>query len=385
MRVPMLMLLAGLSVPLVAVAQAGDPIAAAQARKAEAEAEAAASNAEKAKWEAAAAAEKAKLGPLGAKAVDGSVEVAKDAGKFESTFLASKSVEELARKVVDGAKGIKATGGKPRVLIVTGTEAPGFEAYDAFTLRVQQLALEFDKAKATSRIPKPKKTREGTTGGAASLGIATSSAAVALDVIGNLFRADYKVAPLEFTLDDQLLVRAIIHQAHDDWEIRVPAYSPPALGMTNPAVEQFNRVLDDRTAARLLLAEAKAEAGKNKNFDYTDRIAALEGYVKSAEGFIAEMRTAVAGVVPFLQIAKQAELLTLLDGGFLLTVKVHAAGGSSVAKKNFWTFLGAMPFKVSGGALVSYSVFDGKTGQVVGGGVFQHLQTLTPLTRISTK
>jgi hypothetical protein len=385
MRVPTLMLLAGLSFPMVLAAQVTDPIAAAQLRKAEAEAntaasnaETAASNAEKAKWEAATAAERSKYGPLGSKAVDGSVEVAQGAGKFEATFLGSKSIDALAKEIVDDLNGIPANS---RVLIVTGTEIPSFEGYDAFVLRVEQLDLEFDKAMATSRVAKPKKPKGGR--GASTVGASTSGAAVALDVIGNLFRADYKVAALDFTLDDQLLVRAIIHRAHGTWDIRVPTYAPSELGTTNPAVEQLNEVLADRRTAAGKLIEAKAEAEKFKDYDYAARIAALEAYVKSAEGFIAEMRTAVAGVVPFLVIAKQAQLRSLLDGGHLLMVKVHVAGGSSVAKKNFWTFLGAMPFKVSGGALVSYSVFDGSSGRVVGGGLFQDLQPLTPLTRVS--
>jgi hypothetical protein len=376
MRAPWLILLTGLFLPMLALAQASDPIAAAQQRKAEAEAETAAANAEKAKWEAAVAAEKAKFGPLGTKAVDGSVEVGKDSGKFEATYLAAKSLDGLATKVVAGAAIIPA---KAKVLILTGTEVPSFEGYEAFRIRVDQLALEFAKAKATDAVAKPK---SGNSGQKAFFELSTTSAATAMDVLGNLFRADYKVAPLEVSLDDQLLVRAIIGKAHAQWDIRVPAYAPSTLEAPNPAVVRLNQVLQNRSTAARLLAEAKADAGKSKKLDYTDRIAALEGFIKSADAFSSEMRTPVSGVVPFLLIARQAQQQDLLEGGYLLSVKINAAGGSSVAKKNFWTFLGTMPFKVSGGAVASYAVFDGSSGKVLGGGIVQDLRELTPLTRV---
>ena len=59
------------------------------------------------------------------------------------------------------------------------------------------------------------------------------------------------------------------------------------------------------------------------------------------------------------------------------------AGGSSVAKKNFWTFLGSMPFKVSGGALASYSLLEGSTGRVLRAGTLADMQPLKKLSEIS--
>jgi hypothetical protein len=45
-------------------------------------------------------------------------------------------------------------------------------------------------------------------------------------------------------------------------------------------------------------------------------------------------------------------------------------GGSAYSEKNFFTFLGTLPYSVSGGALVSYTLFNGATGAVVDSGSY---------------
>ena len=53
------------------------------------------------------------------------------------------------------------------------------------------------------------------------------------------------------------------------------------------------------------------------------------------------------------------------EGAVMLTAKVHKVGGSHYIEQNLWTSFGAMPFKVMGGVIVSYSLFEGKTSQLL--------------------
>ena len=61
----------------------------------------------------------------------------------------------------------------------------------------------------------------------------------------------------------------------------------------------------------------------------------------------------------------------LANGAIALFVHVNIAAGGYYTKKNLWTFFGGMPFYVSGGAVVSYTAIDGKTGKVGSAGQFQ--------------
>ena len=378
MRAYLVPLVFGMLFPVTVVAQVSEALAAAVSAFEAAASASASAFLSCAAANASVAAEKAKFGPLGSKDVPGSVEVGANSGKFEAALLASESISRMADQI---GNAIATTPGKTAdstLLIVTSTETPTFEGYDSFSQRVEQLGLEFAKAKVTEAKPKPKAGK-----GKGTPAVQASSAAVALDVIGNLFRSDYKVAALDVTTDDVLLVRALSGVTSNAWTVRVPAYSPTASGQDNPAVVGLNKVLDDRTAALDLLRKAKSDATAQPTLDYSDRIAALEGFIKAAEAFSSEMRTAVAGVVPFVVIARQAQLKQQLEGGYLLCVKVHTAGGSSVAKKNFWTFLGSMPFKVSGGALASYSLLEGSTGRVLRAGTLADMQPLKKLSEIS--
>lgn len=54
---------------------------------------------------------------------------------------------------------------------------------------------------------------------------------------------------------------------------------------------------------------------------------------------------------------RQAKLRQMLDGGaYLVATDIQKMGGTSYDKKNFFTFLGGMPYFVSGSAAASYTV-----------------------------
>jgi hypothetical protein len=71
-----------------------------------------------------------------------------------------------------------------------------------------------------------------------------------------------------------------------------------------------------------------------------------------------------------MAIARELEVWNSLQAAdsYLLIVKVNKAGGSHYVEKNLWTTFGAMPFYVMGGVISSFSLLEGKTGDLIASG-----------------
>jgi hypothetical protein len=69
----------------------------------------------------------------------------------------------------------------------------------------------------------------------------------------------------------------------------------------------------------------------------------------------------------FEMLARQHEISQKLADKttYVLTAKMHKVGGSHYVEKNVWTTFGAMPFKVMGGVIVSYSLFEADSSKLV--------------------
>lgn len=360
-----------------AIAQV-DPIADANRRRAESEADKAASDASRASSEAATAATKAKFGPLADYTTEGKTEAGTDAGKMEAQILANEATKAIAILMVDRLKEgpLKLETAKKKVLIVTETERPSFEAYDAFTAQYGQIKHELERAQKAGPKPKPK---------AGTIKTTTSSIPMLINIAGNLLRSDYKIATVSWTPDEVLLARAIVFEAREKLtqKFYTPSASPTAMTDTNPAVIALTDLATEQAAAEDKLEEAKTSAGTDKKMDYSAVISGLETAIKHSEDFFSVLRTADKGVTPMVAIARQAQISEILKEGYLLTIKSHASGGSTYTKKNFWTFLGTMPFFVSGGALSSYSLTDGADGEVLETGVFGKMEPFMKIHGVS--
>ncbi len=68
---------------------------------------------------------------------------------------------------------------------------------------------------------------------------------------------------------------------------------------------------------------------------------------------------------------RELEVWNTLNGNssLVLIVKMDRTGASSYVQKNLWTTFGKMPFKVMGGAIASYTLFQGTTGAVLASGL----------------
>lgn len=369
-----------LAMATTALAQV-DPIADANRRKAEADADTAASNADKARSEAATAAAKAKLGPLADYTAAGTTTAGNNAGKTESQLLASDATQGLAKLMVERLK--LQSLNKANILITSEGTLPTFEAYDAFLAQLQQIEGELKRA----QLAKPK-AKSAPTKLIQFEMFGSSSAAVVLNTVGNLLRSDYQVAGVEWTADDALLSRAIIVQAKSNSFIRkfyTPAVSPLGMAKTNLAIEALANLTAEQARAEDKLEAVTVSSQSSTELDYSEVIVGLEASIKRGEAFAAMLRTPKDGVTPLVVVARQAHFARILQDGYILSIKTHAAGGSTYTKKNFWTFLGTLPFYVSGGALASYSLTDGVTGEVLDSAVFGRMRPYMKVHDVASK
>lgn len=378
-----------LAVATPATAQdAEDPaITAAKAEKARLDAETARYVAAKARSDAEAAAAQARLGPLATYQTPGAVEVGANSGRLEATLLASAATSRSAAKIASrlctrlatpGATGCGARAadgacpatGTETLLVFPEGSAPTFDAYDTF--RAQLLSIELQLKPLIPVDGQPLTTST----------IALPAAAAALSAVGNLLRSDYKLSGVEVTQSDALLVRTFIEEARAaclDRRITAPSMLPPRIDIDgNPALVRLREVaaLRDKVATRagaLRQHVAKTPADKAA---VDPVIAVLDQAVARFDTFATRVGTPDdKGVVPLAVVARQAQLDgTIKDTTMMLVLKAELAGGSAYAKKNFWTFLGEMPFSVSGGSLISYTLVQGRSSEFVDAGVLRQTE-----------
>jgi hypothetical protein len=345
-----------------------------QAEKAQIELQTQVYAAAKAKSEAEAAAATAKLGPLSSYSNDGSIDAGENSGKLQATLLAAEATRQSAGLIVHDLctlmKQENATSacgdqgaGLPKLLVYAESDKPNFDAYQAFEL--ERSAIQKDLERASKLSPAG--------GGRATAGTFGPGAAVLLSAAGNLLRSDYKLSNLDLTQSDTILIRAFLQQAKAQklhTTIIVPGlYAAPLDLGSNPAITNLNNMeaLRDQVAGSADRFRHQA-AKKPKNKDELDKIVAtMDAAVARFDAFSKKLSTPDdAGRVPLANVARQAELLQDMgDNSRLLLLKAEYAGGSTYSRKNFWTFLGGIPFYVSGGSLVGYTLFDAQTGAAI--------------------
>ena len=235
------------------------------------------------------------------------------------------------------------------VVIVAQSTVGVTDLADSFLLRTSALGREFGAALET-----PPMVGDGEVEG----GSAAVVGAI-VNTIGTLFRADYTVYGIPVTTDQTLLTKRVALSFKASG-LQNPVYLPDLspvgpLDSTNPAIRRL-------AALDALRSLALAAAATNANAKVR-----LEAAIKAYDDAFAALHTASDGKPPLMAtVIRQAHIAKLVrDGGYLVVTNVHVMGGTSYTKKNFFTFLGGMPYFVTGGALASYIVQDGPTGSVL--------------------
>lgn len=263
--------------------------------------------------------------------------------------LAAEPVEKLSQAAL--CQEIRTVGSPSSVLasdhpvvIVAQTTTSVTDLADSFLLRTSALGREFC---AALTAPTHAGTEEVSGGSAAGVG-------AVVNTIANLFRADYTLYGIALTADQSLLEKRVA-LAFMSSGLSNPVYLPDLspvgpLDDSNPAVRRI-AILDTLRD----LASASTSVAARPRLD-----AAIAAY----DDAVLALTTSTDGKQPLLSIIlRQARTADLIRrGGYLVVTNVHIMGGTSYTKKNFFTFLGGMPYFVSGGALASYIVQDGLNG-----------------------
>lgn len=235
------------------------------------------------------------------------------------------------------------------VIIVAQSTTSLTELADSFMVRTTALGREFCAA-----LEAP--SRPAAADGEVSGGSLAAAGAI-INTVANLFRADYTIYGIAVPTDQTLLTKgvALAFMSHRlPNRVYMPDLSPvSSLDTDNPAVRRL-AVLD---ALRAMAADSRVAAARTR----------LDAAMKAYDDALAVLTTATEGKPPLLTaVVRQAGTAELLRaGGLLVITNIHMMGGTSYTTKNFFTFLGGMPYFVSGGALASYVVQDGLGGPVL--------------------
>lgn len=346
-------------------------------------------DAKKAQFDSELAALKAQYGEVPDSGIKGSVELGDKAGSMETALLAAGALTTAAERTAEAIKG--SLNHSTTVLIFPGGEVPDFKALSGFRALRPTMLNQFTNALTASEHAKEPTTEVPLI---PAIGVAVSTVTKLL----SFFASDFKIGGSELTPDSILLAEAVGGKLQ---KLVDPGTKIFLTGVFNPVdqktyddffatelkplSEQYEKVIaairdrerdiaslnDKLTKLTGDTTEDRAEklqiAEKLKL--HQDAVEKLNGPAQAYGVFMSKLTGADGGLEVLI---RQFEMSSLLSKGssYVLVVKMHKAGGSHYIEKNLWTSFGKMPFKVMGGVVVSYSLFDGKSTNLVASGVF---------------
>lgn len=350
-------------------------------------------DAQKARAEAEAAALKAKIGEVPQSGISGNVKLEQGAASFETALLAARAAVTASKLIADAVVQSASAVSGAKLLVFAAGEVPDFQAISVFfsqrtiTLRALvdavSLSDEATKAEAVSRTE------------------SVAAAGVALDAVTKLlgfFKSDFEVRGSEVTADHSLLARAVAGEllvllAGREVELHLKGtFNPSALATVANTFENelasltFQR---DKAAAALIDQERKSvdlqtklsaitgDTPEEKEFkrplgeqQKRHQVAAdkLKAALTAYDTLVSKLASPDANLTA---LVRELDVWSTLNepANLLLLVKMDKAGGSNFTQKNLWTGIFGMPFKVMGGVIASYSLFQGSTGAVLASGV----------------
>lgn len=371
-----------------------------EAQKAAADAAKAQADALKAKADAEVAAFKARFGEVPASRYSGDVTLKDNAGKTEALLLAAQAARSAAAAIAKDIKDQATT-----VMLIASPDVPTFDNLLRFRVElgiVQKVFEEMDRISTAAREKEPAAPAAPPAARAAGAPQPAravppvTAAGLALDAADKLlgyFRTDYTVGGIDVTLEDAMLVNELAGLLTKDRKMVV--YLPKVFNgneLTQTASDVIaelqglaqRRANNTATATehQRLAAVWNERAGAEADVDTkAEMTAAAEAHQRASDA-IGKASTVYdswfnklsspdekSSLVPIVSVIRERALMSALDGGrTLLSVKLHASGGSYYTKKNIWTVFGTMPFFHMGGTVASYALIDGQTGAVKAAG-----------------
>jgi hypothetical protein len=345
---------------------------------------------------------KARFGMVaGSTAATGAVEIGEGAGNGEASMLAADAVRKAAEQI---AEAVQRDCGKRHCVIYAGQQKPTFGHWTAFRVQIEITTACFgraDEAKLQAEtLAAPVPVAAARPPGTASVDALASGAGAVLDLgaklgvggaldlvakLGSYFQTDYKVMGATIAgSDDDLLAISVAGVLHDSWYPArwVPQSAQAITDLLKPLAASRDRSNFYSQAVAARLQQFKAEVDKTVDVKEKNRLNSIAAaYTHAAEAYISAQRrfddllTSLANVTDGVPLATYvADEKMVIDklqaDSLLLFVRLNAPAGGRYSKKNIWTFLGKMPFYVSGGAITSYIAIDPKSGGVQSAGQF---------------
>ncbi|WBS00120.1 hypothetical protein OU994_17505 [Pseudoduganella sp. SL102] len=338
---------------------------------------------------------KASIGDISASGLAGAVELGDKVASIETALLASKALAMAAGEAVsclaqhlDGSGVVilvYPSGQLPDVKAITCFRACSRIVSNEFAISLLELDNAIDIQDAVKlATPQP--------AAAASMVPAIGLAVEAVSKILSYFRSDFKVAGTELDADHVTfaeLVADALHEKLPSAQVRLPLMYEP---VPNTVFDDFfNKELGPLANSRQQ-ALAMLEASDNQLLRLSNQLAQTTDTMeedKSRQEMlarrIARIRTASDRLKQVIQthdafldslVANKDTFDVLIrqyagvirqdeEKRFALTARVHRMGGSHYTEKNLWTLFGTMPFHVMGGAVVSCSLFDLGSGNLL--------------------
>lgn len=394
--------------------QTVDPIiAAANQEKAIADAKKAAYDAQSAKSKAELDAIKARIGDIPASGYTGKVELKENAGQMEASLLTSAAIVTASSEITRNLP----CGKTKTIFLSVPNELPSTQALLGFMAQLGLLEQAKSRAEDASKVA----LVDGPLETIADLS-QKSLPAAAIPAVGatleagskllSYFKTEFTVGGVQTSFDDTIVIHALAGRLASSTKYKaiiVPSMFEQSK-LTSTMETILKSTIEDQEDSKSFHLKELAAVKK-----YTELVAAAEIEKKDAEdvpkktktsdrslenavkklsvankglkahifaeglwqkaidsydAFFTKMFTANdKGDLPIAQVVRADALNTIFQDGYILVTKLQVHGGSYYTKKNIWTTFGEMPFYNSGGATISYMLFDGASRTVLASGV----------------
>jgi len=317
------------------------------------------------------------IGDVPSSGQTGAVETQDKAGVLEMNLLTALAITEAAARIATRVRGELEDQDARLHLYVSG-QFPDYQAVYALTVQWDQTITRLrqtidnatDLCKTNLAESAAGAALQATPLGGGAAGVAVSS----LVALASYFKSDFKIGGADIAYDDTLLLQAVLGQDLGVAHLHAPGLfaAPDSAGFQTIINEQLDNCsallrhadqLCDTLSAEL--AQAVASGNNSATQAALDHLKAavtaqqeLAGRLGASDEAGASLRRALASAASLME-----------ENSYVLVLKLQRSAGSYFVKKNFWSAFGAMPFFAAGGAVVGYTLFNSRTGDLVASGV----------------
>ena len=378
------------------IAQANAQKTVADAQAAVATARKLAADAEKAATEAQVAAAGAKNGTVaGSTYATGAVTVGDGGPQSEAMLLVARALRQAASDASVELAPELAKVSKRTVLLVTDASQVSTMQLTMFDVQTGRLidglsvAHQNFVAVNAYRPPTPKAAAKAAADTARFAPLAIAAGAdTALSVVsklGSFFMTDYKYGTVAVTASEQMYGAALLSGLRRSGlgaTFVSPADILPDGSNLLTRLQELDKgiqtALDDASQSTLMAVRLTKQAETDTDHAaelhvaaarFTASAAASQAMIDATNGLVTSYFTASADkAAPIAQLLHQDSVKTQIGNKAVVLLVTGTPTAAYYTKKNLWTFFGGMPVYTMGGTVMTYKLFEPKTGEVLAWG-----------------